>query len=116
MVACNWILPLCLGIVATIALMCILFTNPYLKQKFNDLGALIQLETSRPVYYPVMYPAYPSHLLNDSYDLDIQNENPNVSYTSPSSDLLVPYPVYNYYPQNLLNPQNPLTNKNKSRH
>jgi hypothetical protein len=121
MVVCNWILPVCLGIVSVFILMCILCTNPYVKQKFNDLGALIQLETSRPLYYPVnypaypAYPAYPSHLANDSYDLDVQTQNPIVSYTSPTSDLLVPYPVYNYYPQNPLNPKNPLAKKHKSR-
>ena len=39
--------------------------------------------------------------------------NPNVNYSSPNNDLLVPYPVYNYYPQTPLNPTptNTLDNK-----
>jgi hypothetical protein len=58
------------------------------KQSFSDLGALTQLATSRPVYYPAYV---------------VSNTN-NVSYSSPGSDLMVPYPVYNYYPQTPLNP------------
>lgn len=52
MVLQNWILPILIGIVATYLLMSILYNNsPRLRQKFSDLGALIQLQTSRPYYY-----------------------------------------------------------------
>ena len=52
MVLQNWILPLLIGIVATYLLLSILYNNsPELRQKFSDLGALIQLQTSKPVYY-----------------------------------------------------------------
>ena len=52
MVLQNWILPLLIGIVAAYLLLSILYNNsPELRQKFSDLGALIQLQTSKPVYY-----------------------------------------------------------------
>lgn len=86
----NWILPLLIGIICTWFLMAILFPELVrYKQSFSDLGALTQLATSRPVYYP-------AYVMTDT--------NPNVDYTSSGSDLMVPYPVYNYYPQNILNP------------
>ncbi len=80
------VFPIIIGIIAAFFLISILYQDFDTKQKFSDLGALIQLETSRPV----LYPAYVS-------------ANPSVNYTSPSSNLLVSYPVYNYYPQNPLN-------------
>ena len=52
MVFQNWILPFLIGIVAAYLLMSILYINyPEVRQKFSDLGALIQLQTSRPAYY-----------------------------------------------------------------
>ena len=48
MVLLNWVLPLLIGIVASIILMSILYNNSVEKQQFNDLGALIQIQTSRP--------------------------------------------------------------------
>lgn len=52
MVLQNLILPLLIGIVAAYLLMSILYNNsPQLRQSFNDLGALIQLQTSSPDYY-----------------------------------------------------------------
>jgi len=52
MVLQNWILPFLIGIVAAYLLLSILYNNyPEIKQKFSDLGALIQLQTSRPYYY-----------------------------------------------------------------
>lgn len=80
----SWILPLIIGIVCVIFLMSILYPEVMQKQQFTDLGAVIQLETSRP-YIGVGYV-------------------PNVTYTTPGTDLSVPYPVYNYYPQSPLNP------------
>ena len=49
MVMYDWVLPLLIAFVATYILMSILYNNsPELRQKFSDLGALIQLQTSRP--------------------------------------------------------------------
>ena len=48
----DWILPFLIGIVAAYLLMSILYNNyPIINQKFSDLGAIIQLQTSRPYYY-----------------------------------------------------------------
>ena len=52
MVLQNWIFPLLIGIVSAYLLLSILYNNyPHIRQKFSDLGALIQLQTSRPYYY-----------------------------------------------------------------
>lgn len=52
MVLQNWILPFLIGVIAAYLLMSILYNNsPILRQKFSDLGAIIQLQTSRPAYY-----------------------------------------------------------------
>lgn len=96
----SWILPTIIGLLCAIFLMMILYPETFLgKQRFSDLGALIQLETSRPYYYPA-YVYVP-----DGFNANAKNDvNPNVTYTSPTSDLPVSYPIYNYYPQNPLNP------------
>ena len=48
----SWILPLFLGVVFAWFLMSILYPEMIgYKQKFSDLGALIQLQTSRPAYF-----------------------------------------------------------------
>lgn len=39
----NWILPILIGIISAVLLVAILFND---KQKFSDLGAVIQLDTS----------------------------------------------------------------------
>ena len=44
----SWLLPILIGLIAAILLVSILFND---KQRFADLGALIQLQTSRPYYY-----------------------------------------------------------------
>ena len=52
MVLQNWIFPFLIGIVAAYLLMSILYNNyPEIRNKFSDLGAITQLQTSRPVYY-----------------------------------------------------------------
>ena len=57
MVLQNWILPLLIGFVATYMLMLILYNNsPEFRQNFSDMGALMQLQTSRPVYYVNLVP------------------------------------------------------------
>ena len=48
----SWILPFLIGLISTYLLMSILYNNyPQIQNKFADLGALIQLQTSSPYYY-----------------------------------------------------------------
>lgn len=52
MILQNWFFTILIGIIATYLLMAILYNNcPEVRQKFSDLGAIIQLQTSRPAYY-----------------------------------------------------------------
>lgn len=98
MAACKWLLPLLIGIVATIVLLNILY-EPFIKQKFSDLGALIQLQTSRPVYYPIGW----IPVDNDKIIEPNPSQGPITNTDSPLSNI-IPGPVYNYYPQTPLNP------------
>ena len=107
----GWILPILIGAVAAVLLLAILYNDPYIKSKFSDLGALIQLETSRPAYYGLGWVP-----VNGDYQLPPTPATGNI--TSVDSPLYVDgplaYPVYNYYPQTALNPvptQNTLVNK-----
>jgi hypothetical protein len=53
----NWFFTVLIGIVATYLLMSILYNNyPEVRQKFSDLGAILQLQTSRPAYYVNLVP------------------------------------------------------------
>jgi hypothetical protein len=97
MPACTWLLPLLIGIVATIVLLNILY-EPYIKQKFADLGALIQLQTSRPVYYPIGW----IPVDNNKTVEPNPSQGPITNTDSPLSS--ASGPVYNYYPQTPLNP------------
>ena len=97
MPACEWVLPLLMGIVATIVLFNILY-EPFIKQKFADLGALIQLQTSRPVYYPIGW----IPVDNNKTVEPNPSQGPITNTDSPLSN--VSGPVYNYYPQTPLNP------------
>jgi hypothetical protein len=97
MPACTLVLPLLIGIVATIILLNILY-EPYIKQKFSDLGALIQLQTSRPVYYPIGW----MPVDNNKTVEPNPSQGPITNTDSPLST--VSGPVYNYYPQTPLNP------------
>jgi len=79
MVLDNFILPLLIGIIAAYLLMSILYNNyPEVRQKFSDLGALIQLQTSRPNYYVNWVPENQS----------VYN-NVVTSYGLPSGDMTV---------------------------
>ena len=72
----NWVLPILIGIVAAYLLMSILYNNyPEVRQKFSDLGALIQLQTSRPNYYVNWVPENQSVYNNvvKSYGANPQN-------------------------------------------
>ena len=77
MVLQNWILPFLIGVVAAYLLMSILYFNsPTFRQNFADLGALIQLQTSRPVYYANWIPE------NQSVYNDVMT-----SYGIPANDM-----------------------------
>jgi hypothetical protein len=101
MVLIDWILPLLIGIVAAVLLLSILYNNsPQLRQHFADLGALIQLETSKPVYYGARWIPVDSNV-------QIPNTQPTGNITNMDSPFfpqgsVVP-PIYNYYPQTGLN-------------
>ena len=97
----RWILPILIGIVSAVLLLSILYNDPYIKSKFADLGALIQLETSRPAYYGLGWVP-----VDSNYQLPPTPATGNItSVDSPLySDGSLSYPVYNYYPQTLLNP------------
>jgi hypothetical protein len=100
MVLESWILPILIGLIAAVLLLAILTKDNLLRQKFADLGALIQLQTSRPAYYglgyvPVNYntPVTPNPI-----------PGPITNTDSPLwVDTGVSYPVFNYYPKAPLN-------------
>ena len=95
----NWILPILIGLVAVVILMSILY-SPQIINKFSDLGALIQLQTSRPAYYV-------AGMMPLDYNLSIPEIPVQGNITSVDSPLYVGsqsiYPVYNYYPHTPLN-------------
>ncbi len=96
----GWILPILIGSVAAVLLLMILYKDSYIRSKFSDLGALIQLQTSRPVYYGIGWTP-----VNASNQLPPVPATGNI--TTFNSPLYVDgsaYPVYNYYPQTPLNP------------
>lgn len=109
----GWILPILIGIVASLLLLAILYNDPYIKSKFSDLGALIQLETSRPVYYGMGW--VPNNALaSNQLPTPV---SPNGNITTFNSPLYygnpVSFPIYNYFPQTPLNPTTPTkTNSN----
>lgn len=88
---CDWVLPILISFLAVIVLFSILLNNPRIKSKFSDLGALIQLQTSRPVYYP----AYFNIQTDGGY---VSTEDPNPIITTNRSS------IYNYYPVTPVNP------------
>jgi hypothetical protein len=106
----TWILPTLIGLVAAVLLLTILYNDSYIRSKFADLGELIQLQTSRPVYYGAGW-----------VPVNMDNQLPPVpatgNITSFNSPLYVDgtvSPVYNYYPQTPLNPTAVPTNKQVS--
>jgi len=109
----DWILPTLIGIVAAFLLLAILYNDPYIKSKFSDLGALIQLETSRPAYYGLGWVP-----VNGDYQLPPTPATGNItSVDSPLyADGPLAYPVYNYYPQTPLNPVPTQNTKKNTKH
>ena len=100
MVLQNWILPFLIGVVSAYLLMSILYFNsPTFRQNFSDLGALIQLQTSRPAYYANWVPENQS-VYNDvmkSYGIPPNNE---MAYPDdyPTQYPPISFPGYKSYP------------------
>jgi hypothetical protein len=101
----GWILPIFIGIIAAVLLLAILFND---KQRFADLGALIQLQTSRPYYYGLNWVPldYNSSLPPGAMQGQISGAESPLWMNGIDGN--VNYPVYNYYPKAPLNPTKPL--------
>lgn len=102
----TWILPILIGIIAAVLLLAILFND---KQRFADLGALIQLESSRPYYYGLNWLPldYTTVVPPGASQGQISGaESPLWMGGMNGMDNAVSYPVYNYYPKAPLNPPN----------
>lgn len=108
MILQTWVLPILIGIIAAVLLVAILFNN---KQRFADLGALIQLETSRPYYAGLNWVPidYNSRVPLGAIQGQISGADSPLWLNG--VDGKANYPVYNYYPKAPLNPTKPLTTK-----
>jgi hypothetical protein len=69
----DWLLPILIGIVAAIALISILYNNPKVKQAFADIGAMMQLNASKPQVMTVM-PVILENFENSNYNSNSQLE------------------------------------------
>lgn len=99
----TWILPILIGVIAAVLLLAILFND---KQRFADLGALIQLESSRPYYYGLNWLPidYSSVVPPGASQGQISGaESPLWMGGMNGMNNAVSYPVYNYYPKAPLN-------------
>ena len=102
-------LPILIGLISAILLLSILYKDEFIKQTFSDLGALIQLQTSRPYYMGI-------GLTPLNYDAPVPR-NPTQGQITQGYNSGFSYPVYNYYPKTPLhltsiiplplNPQSP---------
>lgn len=101
----GWILPILIGIIAAVLLVAILFND---KQRFADLGALIQLQTSRPYFYGLNWMPIDYTTIVPSGATQGQISAAQSPLWINSFDGAVNYPVYNYYPKAPLNPTKPL--------
>lgn len=107
----SWLLPILIGLIAAILLVSILFND---KQRFADLGALIQLQTSRPYYYGLNWVPvnYDSKVAPGAMQGQVSGaQSPLWMNGDNGMDSAVNYPVYNYYPKAALNPTKPLATK-----
>lgn len=116
----DWLLPILIGIVAAVALISILYNNPTVKQAFADIGAMMQLNASRPQVMnviPVIMETFNNMDEPQSKELELSNakiwnplpsqyscnsENTNESNASNSLNILKNAGgknIYNYYPQ-----------------
>jgi hypothetical protein len=99
----SWILPTLIGFVAAILLLTILYNDPYIKSKFSDLGALIQLQTSRPIYYNIGW--IPNNDFESTQLLPPIKQGNITTFNSPLyTGNPVKFPIYNYFPQTPINP------------
>lgn len=97
----SWILPILIGIIAAVLLLAILFND---KQRFADLGALIQLQTSRPYYYGLNWIPIDNATNIPSNATQGKISGADSPLWINNLDGVVSYPVYNYYPKAPLNP------------
>ena len=98
----NWVLPILIGIVAAYLLMSILYNNySEVRQKFSDLGALIQLQTSRPNYYVNFVPENQSVYDNvvKSYGANPQNMMIGTRELNQGYPVVYPIPYAMAYPE-----------------
>jgi hypothetical protein len=103
MVLQNWILPFLIGIVATYLLMSILYHNSLtFRQNFSDLGALIQLQTSRPVYYANWIPENQNVYNDVMQSYGIQQNTMNIGIPK---DLNQGYPMVYPIPYQMAYPE-----------
>jgi len=97
----SWILPILIGIIAAVLLLAILFND---KQRFADLGALIQLETSRPYYYGLNWIPIGNNTNIEPGVMQGKISGAQSPLWMNDKDGVVNYPVFNYYPKAALNP------------
>ena len=120
MVLVDWILPLLIGIVAAIALISILWNNPRVKAYFADIVGLTEdTQTNLGFYETKIWKPIPYNQ-NETIDIpendyierttscDSKNlDNMNLKITTMNSPLYIgkntTSPVYNYYPEVVLN-------------
>jgi hypothetical protein len=103
MVLQNLILPFLIGIVAAYLLMSILYYNSLtFRQNFSDLGALIQLQTSRPVYYANWIPENQNVYNDVMQSYGIQQNTMNIGIPK---DLNQGYPMVYPIPYQMAYPE-----------
>ena len=76
----DWLLPILIGIVASIALISILYNNPKVKQAFADIGAMMQLNASHPQVMSVMPVLQPFDNLGSLMQLETFSVKPQSQY------------------------------------
>ena len=101
----TWVLPILIGIIAAVLLLAILFNN---KQRFADLGALIQLQTSRPYYYGLNWIPLDNTIGIPPGAIQGQISGAESPLWLNGVDGTATYPIYNYYPKAPLNPTKPI--------
>ena len=104
MVLTNWVLPILIGIVAAIALISILYNNPTIKAYFTDMGATTQLQASNLDDYTIRLW---KPLDSDNQVPSTKKQDNLMKITTINSPLYTDnskgYPVYNYYPEVIVN-------------
>jgi hypothetical protein len=123
MVLVDWVLPLLIGIVAAVALMSILWNNPKVKAYFTDIIGLTDDNTSNlgdldTIYQAKIWKPIPynqnetieipeNEYIEHKKQCDSKNlDNMNLRITTIDSPLYTGnkrYPVYNYYPEVIVN-------------